>query len=193
MTGKPSGSCSRDQFDAAIDIPRHNQNGTLSLFDHLPKSTEIRGAIHQKRDAVGVLDAPAVSARLENGECPVEVFSWNSAVFLCQCRFSGKIVPSYIHTRWTYPFWVEKRSRCSRFIVYLDRPSPSALKSAYSLYCPSRCHRLETTERGTVKGAACPFSSMQATRHVFLYEVIHSRDEHDAGTKQRRWTSCCST
>ena len=79
------------QFDAAIDIPRHNQNGTLSLFDHLPKSTEIRGAIHQKCDAVGVLDAPAVSARLENGEWPVEVFSWNSAVFFVNVDFLGKL------------------------------------------------------------------------------------------------------
>ena len=86
------------QFDATIDIPRHNQNGTLRLLDHLPKSTEIRGPIHQKRDAVGVLDAPAVSARLEDREWRRRGFLRELRRFLCQCRFSGKTVPSYIRT-----------------------------------------------------------------------------------------------
>ena len=55
------------EFQPAVDVPGHDQNGPLSLFYRFPESTKKIGSIHDKSGSICMSDTPAVIARLQDG------------------------------------------------------------------------------------------------------------------------------
>src|SRR5690606_30923617 len=55
-----------NEFQATVDIPRHNQHRMPGLLDRFAKRMEIVSTIYEKCDTVSLLYTPAIDAGLEN-------------------------------------------------------------------------------------------------------------------------------